>query len=140
MTEPTDIPSDAALTRPLVGIAGPGENNIGSVQMILDPDWQKKIFDRSDIIGRLKRIGEDMVQEASAIVPKGPSGNLETSIYSRVIQGRNEKGQFGDAVLEFGADIDYALPVEFGHHTTAGTFVEARPFMRPVALKPRSFQ
>lgn len=31
------------------------------------------------------------------------------------------------------ADAEHALPVEFGHRTRGGTFVSARPYLRPAA-------
>lgn len=37
----------------------------------------------------------------------------------------------GPATAEVRAEVDYAAPVEFGHRTSAGTFVPAQPFMTP---------
>lgn len=37
----------------------------------------------------------------------------------------------GPASAEVRAEVDYAAPVEFGHKTSAGTFVPAQPFMTP---------
>jgi phage gpG-like protein len=37
----------------------------------------------------------------------------------------------GPASAEVRAEVDYAAPVEFGHRTSAGTFVPAQPFMTP---------
>jgi len=36
-----------------------------------------------------------------------------------------------------GPDTDYDIYVEFGHHTKAGTFVPAQPYMRPALQQNR---
>lgn len=43
----------------------------------------------------------------------------------------------GPASAEVRAEVDYAAPVEFGHKTSAGTFVPAQPFLFP-ALEEES--
>jgi phage gpG-like protein len=36
-----------------------------------------------------------------------------------------------------GTNSDYAIPLEFGHHTKSGTFVAARPHLTPSAERER---
>jgi hypothetical protein len=114
-----------------------GSKNISSVEFKVSGDWQTKMV--PGIIKTLEKTGDKMVEEAQAIVAFG-SGTLHDSIYRKVVQDRNSKGQFGWPVLIFGASAPYASAVEFGHHTVSGGWVEAQPFLRPVGLKHRSLR
>jgi hypothetical protein len=107
----------------------------GPMAIQINKNWQSPFI--GGLIQRMEKTGDDMVQEAQQIAPIGLTGELSRSIYRKVVQTRGASGRFGDAVLIFGADVDYALAVEFGHHTVDGGFVDAQPFLRPVAMKPR---
>lgn len=98
--------------------------------------WQRNIV--PGIIERLGRIGDEMVEEAQSIVPVA-TGELQDSIDSFIEQRDQSTGRFNFPSLWFGATAPYTAYVEFGHHTVAGDWVEAQPFIRPVALKHRDF-
>jgi hypothetical protein len=101
------------------------------------PGWQDKT--QPGLIKFLSDLGEVMVDEMSELAPKGErehEEHLVDTLYARVVQGRNAKGQWEKNVLEVGATAEYALDVEFGHLTTSGeTFVPAQPYIRPVVYK-----
>jgi len=41
--------------------------------------------------------------------------------------------QYDDNTEVIGTNVEYAPYVELGHHTTGGTFVAGKPFLRPAA-------
>ena len=41
--------------------------------------------------------------------------------------------QYDDDTEVIGSNVEYAPYVELGHHTTGGTFVAGKPFLRPAA-------
>lgn len=109
-------------------------SNSAAFNLQYEPNWQTKFV--SGITKMLDKIGQDMVEEAQAIVPIGLTGGLQESI-SYHIENRGEGGRFGFPSLWFGATAEYAAHVEYGHHTVNGGFVEAQPFIRPVLYKDR---
>ena len=52
------------------------------------------------------------------------TGRLRSSITHR---------QVDDDTVVVGTNVSYAPYVELGHHTTGGSFVAGRPFLRPAA-------
>ena len=121
-------------------LSTPNDNNIGSMLVQMNPHWKEQLADKSGLLKRLADVGHEMEGEMHELVPKA-TGTLDNSIFSRVVQGRNEKGQFTDATIQIGADAEYALPVEFGHHVAGSEeMVPAQPFIRPVAMKKRKLK
>lgn len=70
----------------------------------------------------MNEVGEYGVRRAQSRVPFR-TGELYQSI------GYEARG----ARLSLFANKEYALPVEMGHRTASGSFVPARPFLRPAA-------
>ena len=99
--------------------------------------WQKNLV--PGIKHRLENLGHELVQESQAIVPVA-SGRLQESIEFFLEDREQSTGRFTFPSLWFGATAPYAAYVEYGHMTVAGTFVEPRPFIRPVIFKNRSFE
>jgi hypothetical protein len=94
--------------------------------MVLVNGWQGKL--EVPIRAYLEHLGNTMTEESVAICPVD-TGRLEDSI-KFFIEGRGLKSK-----MWFGATAPYAYWVEMGHHTVAGTWVPAQPFIRPVVFK-----
>lgn len=52
------------------------------------------------------------------------TGNLRNSITHQQMSANTEM---------IGSNVEYAPYVELGHHTTSGTYVAGKPFLRPAA-------
>lgn len=82
----------------------------------------RQIVDPDQIISWMNEVGQFGVRRAQSRVPFR-TGELYQSI------GYEARG----ARLSLYASAEHALPVEMGHRTASGSFVPARPFLRPAA-------
>jgi hypothetical protein len=108
--------------------------NQGPVQIQISAGWQRQFI--PGVKKLLDELGNKMVSESRDIVAYN-TGFLSESIEYH-IDDRADNGQFTFPSLVFGATADYSSSVEFGHATPGGGFVEAQPFLRPVAYKYRN--
>jgi len=71
----------------------------------------------------LEKIGGKAESYAKKICPV-KTGRLRNSITHQ---------QYDDSTEVVGTNVEYAPYVELGHHTSGGTFVAGKPFLRPAA-------
>lgn len=106
-----------------VGVNVGGVNSSGEVKIRLNLDAIVKQLVGPDILSQdLETALEFGVRRAQSIVPYD-TGELHDSIDYEV------NGLNGTLF----ADSEHALPIEFGHRTRSGSFVAARPYLRPAA-------
>jgi len=81
--------------------------------------------------GNLRKAGADLVKRTAAAIEGQAkvlcpvdTGALRNSIMV------TEKGEMS---AEVGPHMEYALPVEMGHHTSGGTWVPGQPYLTPAA-------
>lgn len=77
----------------------------------------------NDVQNRMDNAAEAALRMQVALAP------VDTGYLSRHLEIRKTGDGLGRQVGAF--DVDYAAAVEEGHHTKAGTWVPAQPYVRP---------
>jgi phage gpG-like protein len=107
-----------------------------------NPRGLREFFETS-VAGAMDKLAEEILADADRLVPRDTeslanSGRIqkeEGSLDRQIAYGGPDHPYTGPG----GGTVDYAAPVEYGHRTTAQppTYVPARPFLRPAALRRR---
>jgi citrate lyase gamma subunit len=106
-----------------VGVNVSSLGSSGEIKIRLNLDATVKKLVGADVLAQDLETAMDFgVRRAQSKVPYD-TGELHDSIGSEV------NGTTGTLY----ASAEHALPVEFGHRTRGGTFVSARPYLRPAA-------
>lgn len=100
-------------------------------------------FMQTSVAGAMDELAAAILEESLRLVPRDTeslanSGRVEKdegSLDRQIAYGGPDHPYTGPG----GGTVDYAAPVEYGHRTTAQppTYVPARPFLRPAALRRR---
>lgn len=82
----------------------------------------------AELRGKEAQSKVDEVADAALVMQKSLCP-VDTGKLERSLEKRKTADGMGRQVGSF--TVDYALPVEYGHETRAGTWVPAQPFIRP---------
>lgn len=106
------------------------EFNVNVSQVHVDRRALESLLDSPEVQAEIDRRADNVERHQLDHVP------VKTGRLKRSIQKRKTPDGRGRQVGSFG--VDYAVPVENGHQTSSGSFVQAQPYIKPSIDAARS--